>query len=115
MLEIDINSVRNIVSISEGIPIYLELAINTYQNTDMFHIPYKAEMLFYKDKSEIIDQFFSHLPENEREFMLGLSFVQVFDREIFLMLLSLFPITTCLAYDDIHSLSLVTNIENEEN
>ncbi|MCC8137675.1 MAG: hypothetical protein LIO76_06350 [Clostridiales bacterium] len=31
------------------------------------------------------------------------------------MLLSLFPITTCLAYDDIHSLSLVTNIENAEN
>ncbi|MCD7882739.1 MAG: hypothetical protein LUI87_03385 [Lachnospiraceae bacterium] len=112
---IDTNSVRNIVSISDGIPIYLELAINTYQSTDMLHSPHKAEMIFYKDKNEIIDRFFSHLPENEREFMLGLSFVQVFDREIFLMLLSLFPTTTCLAYDDIHSLSLVTNIENEEN
>ena len=109
-------TIKHILSISECVPIYLECAINTYQNILSNNVSCDTSIFFmYKNRNEIIRKFFSHLNENERDIMLGLSLIQVFNQDIFIMLLRLFPSTNILEYNKIRSLTLVTQITIDSN
>lgn len=104
-------AIEHILNISECVPIYLECTINTYQNI-LSNNTFCDDSVFYmyKNRNEIIRKFFSHLNENERDIMLGLSLIQIFNQDIFIMLLGLFPNANILEYNKIRSLTLVTQI-----
>lgn len=111
---IDDSTINHIINVTECVPIYLSLAIKTYHNLCKNHLPFDEITFFmYKSKDELILKFFNHLKPGEQEFMLALSFVQIFDQNIFEMLLSIVPSTSILAFNEIRSLSLVSNITND--
>ena len=96
---------ENIIAITECVPIYVELAINALSEST------NAKNYLFKDKNDIIEQFFNHLSKEHQEILIVLSLVQVFNEEIFEKLAKELNIHfSILNYYEIESLSLVQNV-----
>ena len=95
----------NIITITECVPIYVELAINALTN-DINSTEY-----LFKDKNDIIDRFFNHLNEEHQEILIVLSLVQIFNAEIFEKLAKELNIHfSILNYYEIENLSIVQSV-----
>lgn len=110
--DIDNKTIQHIYKVTEGLPIYIDLAISTYQCM-LINDKVTDKIFMYKNKEDVIKQFFSHLKPAHQEFLLALSFFQIFDIQIFSYILKLFPGPSILDYNDIQFLSIVSNVEND--
>lgn len=96
---------NNIIAITECVPIYVELAINALKK-DVNENNY-----LFKDRNDIINQFFNHLSKEHQEILIVLSLVQIFNEEIFEKLAKELNIHfSILNYYEIENLSIVQSV-----
>ncbi len=108
------NVIQHLLDITDCIPIYLDLAIGTYKNVVASEEVFDENIFFmYKNKEELTKAFFSHLKESHQNFLLTLSFLQLFDQGIYSYIVTLCPESSITDYQDIQSLSIITNVEND--
>lgn len=105
---------ENVIEITECIPIYLDLAINTYATHQNSSTEIKPLEFMYHDQKDVVHRFFMHLKPGLQDFMLYLSFIQLFDKSIFEYLVCKLQCGSILDFYDISSLSSVKHIENEQ-
>lgn len=104
--------VENIITTTNCIPIYLDLAIQTVNKISEKRIS-KNQILF-KEKKDIIHQFLAHLSEQEQKSIMVLSIVQIFDDLIFEHLVKDLNLQIeVLEYDTICNRTLIRNLEND--
>lgn len=107
-------ALQHILKITDGLPIYLNLAINTYKNLCVSDEKFNEYSFFmYKSKEDITKKFFNHLKPSHQEFLLPLSFLQLFDQEIYYYITTLCPNSSIVDYNDFQLLSIISNIEND--
>lgn len=107
--EIALEQEENILKTTECIPIYLDLAINTYHKAKDID----REIVMFKNTADIIDKFFDHLTKAVQQTLLVLSIIQIFDRDIFEYIIKELNLgISVLEYDIIYQLSLVQNTED---
>lgn len=70
--------VENIITTTDCIPIYLDLAIKTVAKMSEKKI--SKNQIYFKEKDDIIHQFLVHLSEQEQKSIMILSIVQIFDK-----------------------------------
>jgi len=87
--------VGRILKITECIPIYLALVLNSYQLQGTSDL---GEIRLFSEKSDIVKYFFSHLTQAEQEVVITLSLVRMFTREIFEFLIKELNLQ-CTVYD----------------
>lgn len=105
--------IEHLIDITDCVPIYLDLAINTYPNMRIQGLSHQKPVTFmFRDKNDLVRQFFYHLTAREQKFMLTLSFVQLFNQDIFEYFAEHLNEISPLEYNKIRSLSLVSNIES---
>lgn len=106
--------INRILKVTECLPIYLDLAISTYKN---IHINKsmvdKNHFFMYQTKEELIKAFFNHLTPSHQQFFLTLSFLQIFDLELYSYIISLCPYSSVTDYEDFKSFSIISKIEND--
>lgn len=111
---IDDAVIQHIIEVTDSLPIYLDLAINTYKNAcakgEIFN---KNTFFLYKNKEEITKKFFSHLKPAHQEFLLPLSFLQLFDQEIYYYITTLCTNSNSIDYNDFQLFSIISNVEND--
>lgn len=106
--------IQHLVNITDCIPIYLDLAIGTYKNALLNKDTFDENLFFmYKNKLELTRAFFSHLKDSHQNFLLTLSFLQLFDQDIYSYIVTLCQESSITDYQDIQSLSIITNVEND--
>lgn len=104
--------VENIISTTNCIPIYLDLAIQTVSKMSEKKI-LKNEILF-KKKEDIVHQFLAHLSNQEQESIMVLSIVKIFDDLIFEHLIKDLNLQIgVLEYDVIRNRTLMSNLESD--
>lgn len=102
--------IENIIKITDCMPIFLDLAVKALSETSNEDID-KIEV-FFKSKEDIIRRFLLHLSTNERETLIVLSIVQIFNRDIFEHLIRSFNLQVdVFCFDDICKRTLVRNYE----
>lgn len=107
-------NIQHILDITEGLPIYLSLAISTYKNVYENGEKFDENTFFmYKNKEDITKKFFNHLKPAHQEFLLPLSFLQLFDQEIYYYIITLCPKSSVVDYNDFQLLSIISNMEND--
>lgn len=108
--------IGHLIDITDCVPIYLDLAVNTYRNMRMQGQNRQDSAAFmFRDKNDLVRQFFYHLKDGEQQFMMTLSLVQLFNQDIFEYIAEHIHGISPLAYNKIRSLSLVSNIESDSN
>lgn len=106
--------IHHLSTVTGRIPIYVDLAVNTYKNVYPQNTEFDETHFFmYKNRQDIIKAFFNHLKPCHQEFLLPLSFLQLFDRDIFNYVLTLCPSASILDYSDFQLFSIIANIEND--
>lgn len=106
--------IQHIMKITARLPIYLDLAISTYQNACTHKNSFDENTFFmYKNKEELTKAFFSHLKPAHRNFLLTLSFLQLFDQEIYYFITTLCPDTGITDYHDFQLFSIISKVEND--
>ncbi len=106
--------IQHIIKITDRLPIYLDLAISTYKNLCANKKIFDQNIFFmYKDKEELTKAFFSHLRPSHQNFILTLSFLQLFDQEIYFYITTLCPDSCITDYQDFQLLSVITKVEND--
>lgn len=109
----DSSLINHLLKITECIPIYLDLAIRTYKNPFLKEKIYDENLIFmYKNKTDFTYAFFSHLKSSHQNFLLVLSFLQLFDLEIYSYIITICPDASITEYQDINSLSIISNVES---
>lgn len=104
--DIEPNLCNNIVEITECVPIYLHLAIQSIKNNK------KESSYFFSNKKDIVTRFFDHLNKEIQEVLIVLSVVQIFNKDIFMMLVKELNIpVSILEYFKIIHLSIINNDE----
>lgn len=98
----------HILEKSGCIPIYLKLAVSTYRKLIKQDRNILDTSFLFENQEDIINQFFGHLENSIQRFLVGLSFIQIFDIDIFEKMLSMFPLADITQFDKIHSLSFVS-------
>ena len=98
----------HILEKSGCIPIYLKLAVSTYRKLIKQDRNILDTSFLFENQEDIINQFFGHLENSMQRFLVGLSFIQIFDIDIFEKMLSMFPLADITQFDKIHSLSFVS-------
>lgn len=102
--------IENIVKVTDCMPIYLDLAIKSLSDSSNEDIEQRD--IFFTSKEDIIRNFLLHLSANERDVLIVLAVVQIFDREIFKYLVRDINLQIdFLGFDDICSKSLIRNYE----
>ena len=71
------NLQKNIIRITECVPIYLDLAIHSVLNAN------PKSFYFFLSKQDIVTRFLDHLNKEIQETIIALSIVQIFNKEIF--------------------------------
>lgn len=113
---VDDTVVQHIMKITERLPIYLDLAISTYKNVCTSEDTFDENFFFmYKNKEELTKTFFSHLKSSHQNFLLTLSFLQLFDQELYFFITSLCPDSGITDYHDFQLLSIISKVENDSN
>lgn len=106
--------IQHIMKITERLPIYLELAISTYKNVCISENAFDENIFFmYKNKEELTKAFFSHLKPSHKNFILTLSFLQLFDQELYFYITTLCPDSGIIDYHDFQLLSIISKVEND--
>lgn len=106
--------IQHIIKITDRLPIYLDLAINTYKNLCASGKTFDQNFFFmYKEKEELTKAFFSHLKSSHQNFILTLSFLQLFDQEIYFYITTLCPDSGITDYHDFQLLSIISKVEND--
>lgn len=106
--------IQHIIKITDRLPIYLDLAIGTYRNLRTSGEIFDQNIFFmYKDKEELTKAFFSHLKPSHQNFLLTLSFLQLFDQELFFYITTLCPDSCITDYHDYQLLSIISKVEND--
>jgi len=99
--------VKNIIAVTDCIPIYLDLAVKSLDNNKS-----DCGQFYFKNKEDIVHKFLIHLPENEQEAITTLATVQIFNKEIFEFLVKDLQLpVSVLHFDDICQRSLIRNVE----
>lgn len=102
--------VENIIRVTDCMPIYLDLAVKALSKTCRDEI--EAKDIFFKSKEDILRKFLLHLSVNERETLIILAIIQIFDRKIFEHLVREINLqVNFLCFDKICKSSLVRNYE----
>lgn len=108
--------IEHLIDITDCVPIYLDLAVNTYRNRWKQGQDCQTPAAFMlHDKNDLVRQFFHHLKDGEQHFMMILSLVQLFNQDIFEYFAEHLHEISPFAYDKIRSLSLVSNVETDSN
>ena len=108
--------IQHIMKITERLPIYLDLAISTYKNVYTSQNAFDENIFFmYKNKEEFTKAFFSHLKPSHKNFLLTLSFLQLFDQELYSFIITLCPDSSITDYHDFQLLSIISKVENDNN
>lgn len=111
----DDDTIQHIMTISERIPIYLYLAINTYKNISVSGQKFDKNTFFmYKNKEDITKQFFNHLSPEHQKFLLTMSFLQLFDQELYSFIITLCPNSSSADFDDFQLFTLISTVENDQ-
>lgn len=102
--------VENIITVTECIPIYIDLAVKVINEKDS-KLLQKKHFLF-QHKEDIIHHFLIHLPKNEREAIIVLAIVQIFDKNIFEHLIKDLHLEIAVyEFGNICNRSLIRNVE----
>lgn len=102
--------VENIIKVTDCMPIYLDLAVKSLSETSNENID--AKDIFFKSKEDILKKFLLHLSINERDALIVLATIQIFDREIFEHLVRDINLqVNFLCFDNICKRSLIRNYE----
>lgn len=105
--------VENIITTTDCIPIYLDLAIKTVAKMSEKKI--SKNQIYFKEKDDIIHQFLVHLSEQEQKSIMILSIVQIFDKSIFEYLIKDLNLQIdVLEYETICNRTLIRNLENDK-
>lgn len=105
---------QHIMKITTRLPIYLDLAIRTYKNVCTNKNSFDENTFFmYKNKEELTKAFFSHLKPSHKNFLLTLSFLQLFDQELYYYITTLCPDSGITDYHDFQLLSIISKVEND--
>ena len=108
--------IEHLIDITDCVPIYLDLAVNTYRNMRKQDQDRQTSATFmFHDKNDLVRQFFYHLKDGEQQFMMTLSLVQLFNQDIFEYFAEHLHEINPFAYNKIRSLSLVSNVETDSN
>lgn len=106
--------IDHIIVITECLPIYLDLAINTYKNLCISGEAFDKNTFFmYKTKEDITKKFFNHLKPAHQEILLPLSFLQLFNEDIYCFITSLCNTSSIVDYNDFQLFSIISNVEND--
>ncbi|OCA87730.1 hypothetical protein A8F94_07720 [Bacillus sp. FJAT-27225] len=114
MVPIEDESIRKeIVMSAKGIPLYLNLCVNIYeQKVSAGQKPQSED--FKMAEYEVIDRFLRHLSDEEAELVKTLSAIHFFDYQLFAYLLGKFHIGYPLTkYEQFLEKSFVLNIDSE--
>ena len=102
--------VENIIKVTDCMPIYLDLAVKALSEASNEDIA--AKDIFFKSKEDIIRKFLLHLSANERDALIVLATIQIFDRDIFEHLVRDINLqVNFLCFDTICKRSLIRNYE----
>lgn len=108
--------IQHIMEITERLPIYLDLAISTYKNVCTRGNVFDENIFFmYKNKEALTKAFFNHLKPSHKNFLLTLSFLQLFDQELYFYITTLCPNSDITDYHDFRLLSVISKVENDNN
>ena len=103
--------IPQLISSTECIPIYLDLAVSTYLRWK--HDPHYdiIESFCFDDKQKIVQAFLDHLPDKQQETILTLAVVCIFDNHVFNHLVSdlNLPVSK-LDYHNICNISMIDNL-----
>lgn len=114
LLNVDDAVIQHIMNITARLPIYLDLAISTYKNACISGKVFDKNTFFmYKNKEELTKAFFSHLKSSHRNFLLTLSFLQLFDQELYHYITTLCPYSGITDYHDFQLFSIISKAEND--
>ena len=102
--------VENIISVTDCMPIYIDLAVKALSETYSENIG--AKDIFFNSKEDITRKFLLHLSVNERDVLIVLATIQIFDRDIFEHLVRDLNLqVNFLSFDAICKRSLIRNYE----
>lgn len=102
--------IENIIRVTDCMPIYLDLAVKALSEASNEDIGEKD--IFFKSKEDIIRKFLLHLSANERDALIVLATIQIFDRDIFEYLVRDINLqVNFLSFDTICKRSLIRNYE----
>lgn len=108
--------IDHLIDITDCVPIYLDLAVNTYRNMrEQDQDCLTPATFMFHDKNDLVRQFFHHLKDGEQQFMITLSLVQLFNQDIFEYFAEHLHEISPFAYNKIRSMSLVSNVEIDSN
>ncbi len=108
--------IETIIDKTQGIPIFIELAINIYKKICMDN-PAKISSEFWliKEKSDFIKRFLHHLPEKDQEIVMILSVISIFNADIFEWIVRDLNLNcTILKYYDICKLGLINMLKEDD-
>ena len=98
---------NNIIQTTDCVPIYLDLAIQSVKNNK------NQNSYYFTSKQDIVAKFFDHLNKEIQETLIALSIIQIFNKEIFMMLIKELNIPIpILEYFKIIHLSIIN--DNDE-
>lgn len=104
------NLVENVITVTDCIPIYLDMAVNVIDRINQDNFP--LNKIFFSKKEDIINRFLIHLSEDERQAIIVLSIVQIFDETIFKHLVHELNLSiSTLNFEDICNRSIIGNLE----
>ena len=102
--------IENIIKVTDCMPIYIDLAVKTLSEKSKTNIDTRD--IFFKSKDDIIRKFLLHLSVNERDTLIVLATIQIFDREIFEHLVRDLNLQiNFLSFDNICKRSLIRSYE----
>ena len=103
--------IPQLVSVTECIPIYLDLAVSTYLYCKEQSPQNLIKSLSFNDKNALVEAFLGHLPHQQQEAILVLAIVGVFDVNVFEHLVSDLNLSASkLRYHELCRISLVDSL-----
>lgn len=105
-----------IISKTQCVPIFIELAINIYRKLIKEHPDeISSEFWLIKSKSDFIKRFLHHLPEGDQEIVLILSVIRIFNADIFEWIVHDLNLNcSVLKYYDICKLCLINLLKEDD-
>lgn len=103
--------IPRLISMTECIPIYLDLAVSTYLRCESKSEQDLIANLSFENKDELVRAFLDHLPDEQQSIILVLAVVEVFDVNIFEYLVSDLNLSASkLSYHELCKISLVDSL-----
>lgn len=107
--------IPQLISVTECIPIYLDLAVGAYLRCEDSASQDLINELSFKNKDNLVRTFLNHLPTQQQEVILVLAIVGVFDVSVFEHLVSDLNLSISkLSYYELCRISLVDSLNTEQ-